>query len=206
MADAYRKVGRGGAGNFYSQKDIEDVTKNAESSRDLEAQKPAPADEPPSDPAEPPSNQPPSAGAPSSTPVYARTGRGGAGNFVDPLTASSSNVRSGAQPHPATVHSTGNQSFAHSSQSSGQPTDPATSSSTGAQRAPPRLSGRGGAGNWSSGESQGLVDEEQERKRREAIDKDIFADVKAGLREPGRAHTRVHPHGRGGGPRGLEES
>jgi hypothetical protein len=51
-----------------------------------------------------------------------------------------------------------------------------------------------------------VIGEEQERKRKEALDKGIFDDVKASLREPGRAHTRVHPHGRGGGPRGLEES
>ncbi|KAK9771079.1 hypothetical protein SCAR479_12203 [Seiridium cardinale] len=203
MADAYRKVGRGGAGNFYSPKDVEEATKAP--SNDLEAQKPAPADELPSDPAEAPRNQPP-AGA-SATPAYARTGRGGAGNFVDPLAASSSSTRPHShsqQPRPATVHSTGNQSFA---QPSG-PADPAAPSSTGAQRAPPRagLTGRGGAGNWASTEDQKTVDEEQERKRKEAIDKGVFDDVRAGLKEPGRAHTRVHPHGRGGGPRGLEES
>jgi hypothetical protein len=201
MADAYRKVGRGGAGNFYSPQDVEEATKSR--SDDLEAQKPAPADEAPSDPAEPPSDLPPTSAGASSTPIYARTGRGGAGNFVDPLTASSSNIKSHSQPHPATIHTTGNQSFAQSQSAVG----PANHSSTGAQR-PPRagLSGRGGAGNWASGEEQKTIDEEQERKRREAIDKGVFDDVRAGLKEPGRAHTRVHPHGRGGGPRGLEES
>jgi hypothetical protein len=29
MTDVYKKVGRGGAGNFYSKKDIEDVSKEA---------------------------------------------------------------------------------------------------------------------------------------------------------------------------------
>jgi hypothetical protein len=29
MTDVYKKVGRGGAGNFYSKKDIEDVSKAA---------------------------------------------------------------------------------------------------------------------------------------------------------------------------------
>ncbi|KAI0128853.1 hypothetical protein BJ170DRAFT_682641 [Xylariales sp. AK1849] len=199
MADAYRKVGRGGAGNFYSQKDIDEAAKPS-GSTDLEAQKPAAADEPPSDPAEPPAEGPPSTstststtGAASSTPVYSRTGRGGAGNFVDPLTASSANIQSHSKPHPATVHSVGNQSFAPGSTERG-----------------PRagLSGRGGAGNWTGDESQKVFDEEQERKRKAALDAKVFDDVKAGLQEPGRAHTRVHPHrGRGGGSfgRGFEE-
>lgn len=189
MADAYRKVGRGGAGNFYSKKDVEEVTKSQTS--DPEAQRPVPADEPPSDPAEAPATGPPivDTGA-SSTPAYARTGRGGAGNFVDPQTASSATIRAPAQPHPATVHTTGNQSLAGSTSS--QPA--------------PRLSGRGGAGNYATGEQRIIDGGEQERKRKEAIDNDIFADVRAGLQEPGRAHTRVSPHGRGGGPNGLEES
>jgi hypothetical protein len=29
MTDVYKKVGRGGAGNFYSKKDVEDVSKVA---------------------------------------------------------------------------------------------------------------------------------------------------------------------------------
>jgi hypothetical protein len=29
MTDVYKKVGRGGAGNFYSKKDVEDVSKAA---------------------------------------------------------------------------------------------------------------------------------------------------------------------------------
>lgn len=192
MAEAYRKVGRGGAGNFYSKKDIEELNSTSQATGDLEAQKPAPADAPPSDPAEAPAAGPPATSGTSSSssaPVYARTGRGGAGNFVDPLTASSGSVHPDAQPHPAAiVHSTGNQSLAQAP-------------------APPRLSGRGGAGNFAGGGEQRIIDGgEQERKRKEAIDNDIFADVRAGLREPGRAHTRVHPHGRGGGPNGLEES
>ncbi|KAH8673627.1 hypothetical protein BX600DRAFT_508871 [Xylariales sp. PMI_506] len=199
MADVYRKVGRGGAGNFYSQKDIESSTTTSD---DLEAQKPsdrtpAPADEPPSDPAfEQDQHFAPqatteylsstSAAAAATTPtVYARTGRGGAGNFVDPASAVHQHPQQqqspplGSQPQslaparPATVQSKGNRSFG----------------------------GRGGAGNWagSAGDSQPVVDEEQERKRREALDAKVFNDVMAGLQEPGRAHTHVHVHGRGAG-------
>jgi hypothetical protein len=205
--DAYRKVGRGGAGNFYSQKDIDEATKPSNSASDLEAQRPGPpmGDETPSDPADEPAPGPPStstpaasssstgagAGAGSSAPAYTRSGRGGAGNFVDPQTAAAaaasvfSNL-SGVHPKPATVQSTGNQSFT--------------------AQAPSRYTGRGGAGNWGTGdEAQRVVNEEQERKRKEALDAKVFDDVMAGLQEPGRAHTRVHPHGvgssraRGGG-------
>ncbi|KAL2213243.1 hypothetical protein CC79DRAFT_1316079 [Sarocladium strictum] len=69
--DVYRKVGRGGAGNFYSK-----PTETDEASKDLEAQHPDPSTQPLA-----------SSGA---TPVpgqYARAGRGGAGNFVDSSTA-----------------------------------------------------------------------------------------------------------------------
>ncbi|VBB86922.1 Putative protein of unknown function [Podospora comata] len=68
--DVFRRTGRGGAGNYYSKKDIEDVQKASEASADLEAQadltktattiqqQPAPV-------------------------PYSRGGRGGAGNFYD---------------------------------------------------------------------------------------------------------------------------
>ncbi|KAF4470927.1 hypothetical protein FALBO_2169 [Fusarium albosuccineum] len=62
--DVYRKVGRGGAGNYYAS------TKEDEASRDLEAQDLA------TDPIPPPDR--------SSAHVPARAGRGGAGNYVDP--------------------------------------------------------------------------------------------------------------------------
>lgn len=202
--DVYRKVGRGGAGNFYSQKDIDEATKPSSSS-DLEAQKLGPAaaaaDETPSDPAIEPAPGPPSTSTPTAadtgavssasgsttTPTtYTRSGRGGAGNFVDPQTASVFSTMTGVQARPATVQSTGNQSFA--------------------QAPPPRYTGRGGAGNWGTGdEAQRVANEEQERKRKEALNAKVFDDVMAGLQEPGRAHTRVHPHGvgsnrvRGGG-------
>ncbi|KAH8880734.1 hypothetical protein GQ53DRAFT_788507 [Thozetella sp. PMI_491] len=75
--DVFRKVGRGGAGNFYSQKDVEEV-QNA-NTEDLEAQKPSDL---PLDAAPPPSSD--QAG------TYARAGRGGAGNFYDRATAADS--------------------------------------------------------------------------------------------------------------------
>lgn len=73
-SDVFRRVGRGGAGNWYSKKDVEEAEK-AQASADIEAQKlsttPAPTTE-------------------STAPVYARGGRGGAGNFKDAATAAES--------------------------------------------------------------------------------------------------------------------
>ncbi|OIW33250.1 hypothetical protein CONLIGDRAFT_640396 [Coniochaeta ligniaria NRRL 30616] len=71
-SEVFRRVGRGGAGNWYSKKDIDDADKVA--SEDLEAQKPIP------------SAATPTTASTSSedTAAYSRAGRGGAGNFYDP--------------------------------------------------------------------------------------------------------------------------
>ncbi|KLU87520.1 hypothetical protein MAPG_06519 [Magnaporthiopsis poae ATCC 64411] len=66
--DVYRRVGRGGAGNFYSKKDVEDVEKASKAAIDLEAQKTDP------------SSLEEAAPAPAQ---YSRAGRGGAGNFYE---------------------------------------------------------------------------------------------------------------------------
>ncbi|TDZ24248.1 hypothetical protein Cob_v003031 [Colletotrichum orbiculare MAFF 240422] len=68
MSDVFRKVGRGGAGNFFSKKDVEDAQKA--SPEDVEAQK---------DAATAATTSPTSATTNPSG--YARAGRGGAGNF-----------------------------------------------------------------------------------------------------------------------------
>ncbi|EFQ27194.1 hypothetical protein CGRA01v4_07446 [Colletotrichum graminicola] len=72
MSDVYRKTGRGGSGNFYSKKDVENVQKA--NSEDLEAQKTTNA----TAAAAATGPRSPTAGG------YARVGRGGAGNFHDP--------------------------------------------------------------------------------------------------------------------------
>ncbi|KAK9435978.1 hypothetical protein VB005_10783 [Metarhizium brunneum] len=66
--DVFRKVGRGGAGNFYSVKDDKAAAAAAAADRDLERQDPVVTTVP--DPATP--GQP------------IRAGRGGAGNYIDP--------------------------------------------------------------------------------------------------------------------------
>ncbi|KAI4865881.1 hypothetical protein F4820DRAFT_277723 [Hypoxylon rubiginosum] len=186
MADVYRRTGRGGAGNFYSQKDVEEATKAADSSKDLEAQKQhqqPPADEIPTDPADPPSQHTTTTTSDSNNGAYARTGRGGAGNFVDPVTAAASSPSS----PPASPSSTATPA-------------PATVARSG-------LSGRGGAGNWTTvpgeGEDGGgggaVYDPEQERKRREALDAHILQDIRDSLPQPPRIHY-MHGPGRGRKP------
>ncbi|KAI1808607.1 hypothetical protein F4811DRAFT_499993 [Daldinia bambusicola] len=176
MSDAvYRRSGRGGAGNFYSQKDIEEVAKRK--SQDLEAQKPQPFadDEPLTDPADGPA-QPAATPAISSTSngtrTYARAGRGGAGNFVD---VPSSSVATVTPPSTSAA-----QDQAHIQQ--------------------PRHSGRGGAGNWTS-EHAGSEphDQEEERKRREALDAHILEDIRDSLPQPPKIHY-MHGPGRGRKP------
>ncbi|KAF5027240.1 hypothetical protein F66182_656 [Fusarium sp. NRRL 66182] len=64
--DAYRRVGRGGAGNYYPSNKADDAAKD----KDLEAQNLATDEAPPPDR--------------STASVPARAGRGGAGNYVNP--------------------------------------------------------------------------------------------------------------------------
>ncbi|KXH66021.1 hypothetical protein CSAL01_09599 [Colletotrichum salicis] len=67
MSDVFRKVGRGGSGNFFSKKDVDDAEKATP--EDIEAQK--------STDVAASSTSPTSSG-------YVRAGRGGSGNYVDP--------------------------------------------------------------------------------------------------------------------------
>ncbi|CZT02057.1 uncharacterized protein RAG0_09386 [Rhynchosporium agropyri] len=75
MSDVYRKVGRGGAGNYYSKQDIEEATKNANDSQTL-----------------PTTSSSTTAPQPSRGPEYLHTGRGGAGNFIQPSSLQSSGL------------------------------------------------------------------------------------------------------------------
>ncbi|OTA91551.1 hypothetical protein M434DRAFT_397077 [Hypoxylon sp. CO27-5] len=189
MADVYRRSGRGGAGNFYSQKDIEEVTKKAAESKDPEAQNPQhfPDDEPPTDPADVPSQTASQFVSAASSGTYARSGRGGAGNFVDPAgisegsalpTSSSTTTTAVSRPHQP------------------PPTNPRSG-----------LSGRGGAGNWTSTEEtkEEVYDPEQEHKRREALDANILKDIRESLPQPPKIHY-MHGPGRGRKPETLPTS
>ncbi|KAI1374537.1 hypothetical protein F4677DRAFT_160370 [Hypoxylon crocopeplum] len=196
MADVYRRSGRGGAGNFYSQKDIDEVTQ-AEP-KDLEAQKPQPPDDYPTDPADVPPDVAPtttsSTGGGSSAQTYARTGRGGAGNFVDPTSAPSSST---AAPPTTTTTTTTSPSVPNS------PTSTTPNPQPQQQQVPPppsrnMHSGRGGAGNWTT-TAEGVYDPEQERKRREALDAHILQDIRDSLPQPPKIHY-MHGPGRGRKP------
>ncbi|KAI1213226.1 uncharacterized protein F4807DRAFT_410201 [Annulohypoxylon truncatum] len=191
MADVYRRSGRGGAGNFYSQKDIEEATKGKP--EDLEAQKPQHLvdDEPLNDPADVPAQAaPPIAstntanGSGNGTRTYARSGRGGAGNFVDVPPSISATTDASTTSAPS---SPGSSTSTPNPQSSTQP--PARSG----------LSGRGGAGNWVTTDPETAYDPEQERKRREALDAHILQDIRESLPQPPKIHY-MHGPGRGRKP------
>ncbi|KAI0122262.1 hypothetical protein F4814DRAFT_408119 [Daldinia grandis] len=189
MADTvYRRSGRGGAGNFYSQQDIEEATKRK--SEDLEAQKSQPLadDEPLTDPADGPA-QPVAAPivgpTTSGARTYVRSGRGGVGNFVD---VPSPSIATMAPTAGSTTHTSNPQD---QSDSQSPPTSP---------RRGGALSGRGGAGNWTSEHGEGEpYDQEQERKRREALDAHILEDIRDSLPQPPKIHY-MHGPGRGRKP------
>ncbi|KAG4432596.1 hypothetical protein IFR05_011921 [Cadophora sp. M221] len=93
MSEVYRKVGRGGAGNYYSKQDIVDATKNT---GDIESQTPSTT------------TNTSTATQASPAPEYLHTGRGGAGNWVQPselkshgLTQQSEDMHSTATTRPA---------------------------------------------------------------------------------------------------------
>lgn len=67
----------------------------------------------------------------------------------------------------------------------------ATSASSSSSAGPaPRYSGRGGAGNYSHFDANAprVVDEEQERKRKEALDSGILKDIQESLPKPSKAY------------------
>jgi len=160
MSEPYKKVGRGGAGNFYSPKDIEDVSKAAESS-DLEAQS-LPQTETdtviPSQPRE--------------APEYLHTGRGGAGNWIQPSTLTSSGLTQ-TSTSPATSK-TGNNQIRGPSK-------------------PMYRGGRGGAGNYVDPEAEEREAREKEEVERRRVEESVERDVERGLARPERAYG-----GRGG--------
>ncbi|KAI0542263.1 hypothetical protein GGR58DRAFT_453299 [Xylaria digitata] len=173
MTDAYLRTGRGGAGNFYSQKDVEDAA-TKDKTEDVEAQKPIASLDA--------NGTAPSAPSPTSAGVYARSGRGGAGNFV-----SSSNLPSTSPPS----------SSPHTSTSPSAPKSASSAQPSGSSK----YSGRGGAGNWADGESEGArrAKDEQDRRRKEALDAGIAQEIRASLAQPPRTY-HLHEPGRGRRP------
>ncbi|KAI1822323.1 hypothetical protein F4861DRAFT_397380 [Xylaria intraflava] len=178
MGDAYVRTGRGGAGNFHTQKDIDDVATKARA-EDIEAQKPtAPNPSPPAGPS-----------------VFVRSGRGGAGNFV--LSSSSGLPTTSPNPDPSipTPDPT--------STSIPTPVPVSVPVSVSTQPAPTRskYSGRGGAGNWADDESAETkrAKLEQDKRRKEALDAGIAQEIRASLPQPPRTY-HLHAPGRGRRP------
>ena len=97
-------------------------------------------------------------------PTYARAGRGGAGNFLDPSTL----------PDAKTVEQVAEK----------------TLSAVAASVAKPKAgwSGRGGAGNYSESPSAA---QEADQKKKVALEQKVLVDVEAGLAPPPKAHTGV---------------
>ncbi|ROV89530.1 hypothetical protein VSDG_08550 [Cytospora chrysosperma] len=170
MSDVFQRTGRGGAGNYYSQKDIEEAEKaqRANVSHDPEAQKTTNSPPPPAAPA--------AAEAPTSAPQYVRIGRGGAGNWTDSPTTAETQHRQHAADHTT-----------------------AAVSAAAAGRPRAGLTGRGGAGNWTGGgdnnnnnnnNAEGLEEEKAEQQR---IAARIRQDIDASLPAPPKTY---HQHDR----------
>ncbi|KAK3944643.1 hypothetical protein QBC46DRAFT_373918 [Diplogelasinospora grovesii] len=159
-SDVFRRVGRGGAGNWYSKKDVEEADKKRTTS-DVEAQNPA---TPVVAPSEPSQQQP-------SVPVYARAGRGGAGNFHD----------------PANIPALGPQEM-----------EKEVAAVAAAKQHKPSgtgLSGRGGMGNWMGGNDGSAAEdtrrkEEDEQKMQEEVEMKVLKEVDTGLAMPPRTYHR----------------
>ncbi|KAF8864196.1 hypothetical protein BDZ45DRAFT_57028 [Acephala macrosclerotiorum] len=145
MSDLYRS-GRGGVGNFHSRPSLDEVGAN----KDIEAQ------------IESPLSLTRSTSATNPPPDYVHTGRGGAGNWVQPKDLASQGL---AQESPISY------------------------SNPGAAK-PSYKGGRGGAGNYrteDAKEEERKRRNEEERRRME-VQRVVQRDVESGLARPERAY------------------
>ncbi|KAI0143538.1 hypothetical protein GGR57DRAFT_348757 [Xylariaceae sp. FL1272] len=168
MSDAMYRTGRGGAGNFYSQKDVVDAA-TKETTEDIEAQKPISQ-------SRDDTGTTPSSSTPTSATGYARSGRGGAGNFTSTSTLPTTS--------PAT-------SSALKAAPAARPTH------TG-------RGGAGNWASGESEEVQ-RAKAEQEAKRKAALDAGIVQEIRDSLPPPPRIH-HLHAPGRGRRPDEDEEA
>ncbi|KAH8664985.1 hypothetical protein BGZ60DRAFT_529331 [Tricladium varicosporioides] len=167
MTEPYRRAGRGGAGNFWSQEDVKNVEKNE--SADVESQNPSATE---SD-----LQRTQTALSARETPEYAHIGRGGAGNFHTP---SSIPLSPTAPSIPTRT----------SSQASTLPNSSIPRPVAQVPEQPAFRGGRGGAGNflWGNGaeeeERVKQLREAEEREREERLKMEIAASVEGGLQRP----------------------
>ncbi|MCJ1365142.1 hypothetical protein MMC16_004262 [Acarospora aff. strigata] len=189
--EPYQKVGRGGAGNYYSQQDIQSATKSAE---DIEAQsQTVTSTGPRAEVLAPPPQE------------YAHSGRGGAGNFYSPATLHATGTFAISVPGSSTAPTVAGPSVGPVPEDSmASPTATATATSpalTSTQQSTsagaPTYYGRGGAGNFNLNRSTGVADREKEeegRKEREKergrIEEMVRRDVDRGLRRPEGVYLR----------------
>ncbi|KIH92213.1 hypothetical protein SPBR_03198 [Sporothrix brasiliensis 5110] len=167
--DVFR-VGRGGAGNWYSKKDQEEAEK-----RDVEAQANTAG-------TEAATSQPPVAPRPQQTP-YTRGGRGGAGNFYDSAAVAAAERDEAVEA--ARVQATTTKSTVPASADSPALVTPSSA------RPRPGLSGRGGAGNWAASAAAAADLEEEQKRKEAAIAAQIQQDVEAGLAMPPKAYHQT---------------
>ncbi len=181
--DVFRRAGRGGAGNYWSKKDIEEAERTlpkvclALPTSRVECAN-ACCRRLPSNPAANAAGGPqeldaqkkvPGASADAagqSGPVYNRAGRGGAGNF----------------------HDTDTVAEVLEKEEEAQRARAALAASSAKPKA--GLSGRGGLGNWTDNSQEA---EEDERKKKQAMEARILQDVELGLAMPARTY---HVHDR----------
>ena len=177
-APSYRKVGRGGAGNYY----IPDNSTTKSEVRDLEAQVST-------------SSQRPRANSNTSTfsvnsirrssdqSTYLSSGRGGAGNVVpiNPPAQTSTilPVTSTSPPPPTSVGSPPTLPRMNSDQQ--------RSNRQSVQQTPPSFTGRGGAGNLYAMQEYRKQQEEKRKVEQERKWKEAEKDVELGLMKPSAA-------------------
>ncbi|KAM5351325.1 hypothetical protein ACJ41O_004048 [Fusarium nematophilum] len=176
--DVYRKVGRGGAGNYYASKPDDAskvscppphrlpfsctgfpydlIVENSHTRKDLEAQELA------TTPAPPPDR--------STAHVPARAGRGGAGNYVDP--ANLPDAREQEEMADKTAAAV-NASLKKNHHTRGG------------------LAGRGGAGNWQADEGEeheAAKRDEDDKAKGQHLEKKVKEAVEKGLKMPEKVH------------------
>ncbi|KAK0113188.1 hypothetical protein ONS95_014886 [Cadophora gregata] len=161
MSDIYRKVGRGGAGNYYSKKDIADATKN---SSDLESQTSS-------------HTKGPNTTSHGHAPEYQHTGRGGAGNWVQPAELQSHGLAQQSED----IHST----------ETTRPAEAPVQRVMGSSKPTYRGGRGGAGNYFDDGEEARRLEEEkveEERRKREVQGK-VEEDVERGLKKPERAYS-----------------
>ncbi|KAK3296064.1 uncharacterized protein B0H64DRAFT_374206 [Chaetomium fimeti] len=175
-SEVFRRVGRGGAGNFYSKQDVQDAEKKASTTTDLEAQDQLP---------NPLSLTPTHATGSSSLgpgTSYTRAGRGGAGNF----TFSSADDAASTPASSADTAAQKQEEEADRAKAAA-----AVAASLAAKSKAGGLSGRGGAGNWSMGGSEREEEDKEERRKEEEkeVERKVLMDVEVGLAPPARVYA-----------------